>query len=342
MNSKLLPFLLLLFLPHLAWAESEIFKLNGKPVPAIVAKVNGVSLNSEILETELIAFRMRAQHQGKKITPSEESLVARELLKAEIMKELISQKARSLNIKIAPEKIDLEIQNIEDKFPSHTAFVTALAFQRMNIEALKNKIETTLLEDELIRLEIAPKVILKDESVKDFYNKNKKKFSKPALYRTRHILISTIKSPEKLEDASSHKKALRMAKMINEEAKTKAEEVLKKVKAGGLFDQLAKDYSEDEASKETGGLLGDLHPGSTVPEIADVMVKLNEGKTSNIITSAFGYHIIKLDEIIPSTLIPFEEAQSDILNILMKRESQNLFKKYLIDLEKQAKVEIFI
>ena len=89
-------------------------------------------------------------------------------------------------------------------------------------------------------------------------------------------------------------------------------------------------------------MLGDLHSNTTLPEIAAVMVKLNEGETSNIFQSPFGYHILKLDEIIPSTLIPFEEAQSDILNMLMKRETQILFKKYLIDLENSAKVEIFI
>ncbi len=334
--------LLFLFCPSLASADSEVFKLNGKPVPAVVAKVNGVSLPSTQLESEFISFKLRAQVQGKKISPSEETLIAREVLKAEIMKELIAQKAKSLNIKITPEKIDQEIQNIEDKFPSHSAFLTALAFQRMNMEALKKKIETTLLEDELIRQEIAPHVKLNDESVKDFYNANREKFSKPALYRTRHILISTIPTPKNLEDEASQKKAMRMAQIINEEAKSKAEEVLQKIKAGGDFIQLAKEFSEDEASKQNGGLLGDLHPDSTIPEIAAEMVKLNEGETSSIIKSAFGFHILKLDEIIPSTLIPFEEAETDILNILMKRETQNLFKKYLIDLEKNAKIEIFI
>ena len=342
MSYKLLPLLFFIFPGLIGAAESEIFKLNGSPVPAVVAKVNGVSLNSTQLETEFIAFRMRTQHQGEKISSSEETLVARELLKAEIMKELIAQKARSLNIKITADKIDLEIQGIEDKFPSHTAFITTLAFQRMNMKALKEKIERTLLEDALIRLKIAPNVKLRDGSVKDFYNKNRGKFAKPVLYRTRHILIATISAPKNLEDDLNRKKGLRMARMINNEAKLKAEEVFRKIKFGGDFIQLAKKFSEDEASKQDGGMLGDLHPDSTLPEIAAVMVKLNEGETSNIFQSPFGYHILKLDEIIPSTLIPFEEAQSDILNILMKRETQSLFKKYLIDLENNAKIEIFI
>ena len=340
MKYKLL--LLFLIFPSLALADSEEFKLNGKLVPAVVAKVNGASLSSAQLESEFISFRLRAEVQGEKISPSEETLVAREVLKAEIMKELIAQKAGSLNIKVSSEKVDLEIQNIEDKFPNHSAFLAALAFQRMDMKTLREKIERTLLEDELIRLEIAPKVKLSNEAVKDFYNTNRERFSKPALYRTRHILTATIPAPDKLEDEVDRKKALRMAKIINDDAKAKAEEVLRRLKAGGNFIQLAKEYSEDEASKPEGGLLGDLHPDSTVPEIAAEIVKLNEGETSDLIRSAFGYHIIKLDEIIPSTLIPFEDAESDILNILMKRESQKLFKKYLIDLEKTAKIEIFI
>jgi len=341
MKYKLL-FLLFFLIPCLVQAEPEVFKLDGKPVPSVVAKVNGVPLNSTRLEGEFFAFRIRSKHQGKEIKPSEELLIAREVLKAEIMKEIISQKAKSLDIKISPEQIDLQVLSIEDKFPNHTAFITALAFQRMNIKALKEKIESTLLEDELIRHEIAPKVKLNDDAVKSFYNANKSKFMKPALFRIRHILITTIPTPQKTADESSYKKALRMSRMINEDAKTKAEEVLKKVQAGGNFEQLAKEYSEDETSKLKGGLLGDFHPGSTIPEIAESMVKLNEGETSNIISSSFGHHILKLDEIIPSSLIPFKDAQSDILNILMKRETKKLFKEYVIDLEKTAKIEIFI
>ena len=332
---KLLP-LLFFILPGLVGAESDIFELNGKPVPAVVAKVNGVSLNSNQLETEYIAFRMRTEQQGEKISASQETLIARTLLKAEIMKELIAQKARSLNNEITADKIDSEIQGIEDKFPSHTSFFTTLAFQRMNMKALRKKIERTLLEDALIRLIIAPNVKLRDGSEKDFYNKNREKFSKPLLYRTRHILIATISAPKNLEDDTNRKKGLRMAQIINNEAKLQAEKGFRKIKSGGDFIQLAKEFSEDEASKQDGGMLGDLHPDSTLPEIAAVMVKLNEEEISNIFQSPFGYHILKLDEIIPSTLIPFEEVQSDILNILMKRQTQSLFKKYLFDLENNA------
>ncbi|MZH02624.1 MAG: hypothetical protein F3745_04285, partial [Nitrospinae bacterium] len=113
-----------------------------------------------------------------------------------------------------------------------------------------------------------------DESVKKYYDDNKSKFTKPVMYRVSHI-HTTIISPEgKPEDEASRKKAARLTKMIDEDARTKINSLLKKVQAGEDFSDLAKRYSEDEASKESGGKLGELHPGSTIPEISEVMTKL--------------------------------------------------------------------
>ena len=193
-----------------------------------------------------------------------------------------------------------------------------------------------------MRREIAPKVKVKDEETKKYYEENKARFAKPVLYRVSHIHIATIKSSGDVEDEASRIKAERLTRMINEEAKEKINSILKKVEAGDEFAQLAKRFSEDEASREEGGSLGDLHPDSTLPEIAEEMVKLNEEETSGIIQSQYGYHILKLDEIIPSQLIPFAETKTDIMNLLLKMKTRNLFKAYLADLEKKAKIHIFI
>ena len=128
--------------------------------------------------------------------------------------------------------------------------------------------------------------------------------------------------------------------MINAEAKEKINSALKKVQAGEDFADLAKRYSEDKASKEAGGSLGELHPGSTLPEISEAMEKLKEGETSGIIKSKFGYHILKLNEIIPSKLIPFSDTKTDIMNLLLKMETEKLFTTYVEDLGNQAKIEV--
>ncbi len=316
------------------------FTLNGKPVPEVVAKVNGVPLHAKALERDLFAFRFRSKQMGQEVKPADEITIARELVKAAAAQELIVQKAKSLGISIGEEQVNSQLKNVEDQFPSHQAFLTALAFQHMSVEALKEKIQRTLLEDELMRREIAPKVEVSDEDVEKYYNDNKAQFIKPVLYRASHIHIATLKPSATAEDEASRKKSERLTKMINDEARVKINSILKKVKAGENFAELAKRFSEDEASKDKGGQLGDLHPDNTLPEIGEELVKLKEGSTSGIIKSQFGFHILKLDEIIPSQLIPMADVKTDIMNHLLKTKTQHLFKAYLADLEKKAKIQI--
>ena len=199
-----------------------------------------------------------------------------------------------------------------------------------------------MLEDELMRREIAPKVKVSDTAIKKYYNQNRARFTKPVLYLLRHILIKTITAVDKAEDIQSQKKADRLTKIINEEAKEKIYFLLKKVQRGESFSDLAQRYSEDVASQEKGGMLGELHPDSTIPEISKQMVKLKEGNSSGVVQSNFGYHILKLDEIIPSTLIPLSETKTDIMNLLMKKETQKLFTSYIEDLGNNAKIEVFL
>jgi peptidyl-prolyl cis-trans isomerase C len=326
----------------LAKEKSDPFTIFGKPVPQVVARVNGVALTSELLQREFFAFKFQTNQKGKEIEPNEEYGIARELLKSAVARELVVQKARSLGIVITDKKVDLQLQSIEDEFPSHELFITALAFQHLSIASLKEKIQRTLLEDELIRLEIAPKVKVSDDAIEKYYNQNKTRFTKPVMYLMRHILIKTITAVEKAEDKLSQKKADRLTKIINDEAKEKIYSIFNKVQQGESFSDLAKRFSEDVASQEKGGMLGELHPDSTIPEISKEMVKLKEGKSSGVIQSKFGYHILKLDEIIPSTLIPFSETKTDIMNLLMKKETQKLFTFYIEGLGNNAKIDVFL
>lgn len=77
--------------------------------------------------------------------------------------------------------------------------------------------------------------------------------------------------------------------------RTKAEEVLKRVKAGEDFGKLAQEFSTD-GSKEKGGDLGWFGHGDMVPEFEQAAFALKPGETSDIVESKFGYHIIRVDE----------------------------------------------
>ncbi|MFN2492700.1 MAG: peptidylprolyl isomerase [Pyrinomonadaceae bacterium] len=78
--------------------------------------------------------------------------------------------------------------------------------------------------------------------------------------------------------------------------RSKAEEVLKRAKAGEDFSKLAKEFSTDPGSKEKGGDLGWFGHGQMVPEFEQAAFALKPGQVSEIVESKFGYHIIKLED----------------------------------------------
>lgn len=105
----------------------------------------------------------------------------------------------------------------------------------------------------------------------------------------------------------------------------KDEETAKKVKEelnqGKSFEDLAKQYSEDTASKESGGDLGHIEPGKMVKEFEEAAYKLKKDEVSEPIKTQFGYHIIKVTEIKEQK--PFDEVKNDIKKSLVQKKSQD-------------------
>jgi hypothetical protein len=78
-----------------------------------------------------------------------------------------------------------------------------------------------------------------------------------------------------------------------EQAKKRAEAVVKKAQAGGDFQALAKQYSDDPGSGPRGGELGSFTRGQMVKPFADAAFSLQPGQVSEIVETEFGFHVIK-------------------------------------------------
>ena len=80
----------------------------------------------------------------------------------------------------------------------------------------------------------------------------------------------------------------------------------------------------------------------TLPEISSTMVKLKVGETSSVIESSLGFHIIQLTEKKESHPIALDEVKPEILNHLLKLETEKQLKNYLSGLRKKSEIKIFI
>ena len=331
-------------LSGVALAESKAeFTINGKPVPRVVATVNGTKLTSDLLKREMIAYRLLTHRQGKTMETEDEEKIAQGLLMKAIDDELIYQQGLKQNINIDSVIIDRELNHIETQFPDKKLFLAALAAQRLTFDVLKKNIKKTLVQDEFVRANIAPEVRVSDDQVKSFYDKNKATFIKPETFKVSHIYVS-IPAPgdgeaESLEDRA---KAKEIIDWVKNEARKKIDLASLSLKSGKPFTSVAKEFSEDPKTSGKGGDLGFMMKNQTLPEISSAMVKLKLGEISDVIESSLGFHIIQLTEKKESHLIALDEVKPEILNHLLKLETEKQLKNYLSGLRKKSEIKIFI
>lgn len=137
------------------------------------------------------------------------------------------------------------------------------------------------------------------------------RFKQPGQIKVRHILLPK-----------------------TDEGRAKAEELLKKVKEGGDFAELAKLHSTDPGSGSRGGDLGFVARGAMVPAFDQAAFNLAKpGDLSDVVESGFGYHIIRLDEKQQDQIAPYAEVKEGL-----KNEVQNKAKN---DARNAAAAELF-
>jgi peptidyl-prolyl cis-trans isomerase C len=180
-------------------------------------------------------------------------------------------------------------------------------------------------------LERELKVAITDEAVKKYYDENAPRFEQPEQVRASHILIGTKDTVTGGDLTDEQKKAKR--KQIDD--------LRKRVVAGEDFAKLAKEFSEDPGSKDAGGEYT-FGKGKMVPEFEAAAFSLNTNQVSDVVTTAYGYHIIKLSEKIPARMIPLAEVAEDLKEGLKSQELQKQIRdtEFLEKLQKEAGMEI--
>src|ERR1035441_7982101 len=147
--------------------------------------------------------------------------------------------------------------------------------------------------------------------------------------RASHILLTTT-DPKTNAELTEDQKSAKHKEM---------EGLLKRARAGEDFAKMAKEYSEDPGSKDKGGEYT-FPRGQMVPEFEAAAFSLGTNQVSDIITTRFGYHIIKLLEKIPAKKIEYAKALTNIKDGLTQQALQKQFPDYIAKLKKDAGVEI--
>ncbi len=285
----------------------------------VVLRVNNKTLTQAEFQNKFNSRWKKMSRRFQKLPPRRKKMI-----KSRVKQSLKKQMTQRLALLSAVEKSQLQISESEieqfyqEQFPTQKRKQQAMKRFGVDKAGLKKKVREMLLIQKFIQENIGEIQVSKEE-MKNYYQKNKKKFQQPEKVKARHILINTKKRSET-------------------EAKNLAQKVKSELESGKDFCKEAKEYSDGPSGKKC-GKLGYFSRQRMVPPFSQAAFNLSRGEYSNPVKTRFGYHIIeKLDQKSGSTT-KFSDVKARINEQIKQQKKRKKAQKFITNLIEKSDVE---
>jgi peptidyl-prolyl cis-trans isomerase C len=297
-----------------------------KPMPAqlpdVLAKVNGEDVKKSDFD-----MLVKDMELGQGPIPAERrDEILRGTLDRLITYTLLSQEAKARKVVATDTEVEERLKQMQQQFPNEEAFKKALAERNMTIDRLRSDTRNDLVISKMMDAEVSTTPGASDAEAKDFYEKNPDKFKQPEQVRASHILIRV----DENADAAAKQKAL-----------ARIQALLKRAKAGEDFAALAKQNSQDGSAAQ-GGDLNYFGRGQMVPAFDEAAFKLKPGEISDVVTTQFGYHIIKVTDHKDPSTVPLEQVSDKVKQFLSGQKKQEKADQFITGLKEKSKIEVLV
>jgi foldase protein PrsA len=225
------------------------------------------------------------------------------------------QKAKDLGLTITEEDVDKQLATIKAQYfgkngkcdsTCESKFEAELKKQNLTPEQVRDDVRASVIQNK-IYAKVTTDAKVTDKDIADYYKKNKQQYVQPESRDVRHILVK--------------KKAL-------------ADQIYQQVTSGGNFAALAKKYSTDPSSKDSGGKMT-ISKGRQVPEFDKVAFKLKAHQVGKPVKSTYGWHIIEaLTPIKKQSVTKLSEVKTAIRQQLLQQKKQDAMRKWVDDTSK--------
>jgi peptidyl-prolyl cis-trans isomerase C len=220
-------------------------------------------------------------------------------------------------------QVEAKMSQGKSRFAKPEEYEAALKSADLSEKELVEITRKDVVITSFVEREIAGKIKVSDDEIKKFYNDNKDRFSQEAQVRASHILCGV---DAKATDEEKKK------------AREKAAGLLKEIKAGKDFAELAKSNSTCPSSAQ-GGDLGYFGKGQMVAPFEKAALGLKPGEVSEVVETQFGYHIIKLTDKKEAQTVKLEEVKEKIESYLKGQMVQKAVMEFVTEQRTKAKVE---
>jgi peptidyl-prolyl cis-trans isomerase SurA len=299
---------------------------SARVVEKIAAVVGeNVILGSEIEEkaAPLLAEVARMPEPGKRAARA--AALRREVLERLIDDELILQQASELKLTVTSEQVDASIEEIKRQNNiNDDQLKDALRAQGMSMAVYRADLKKQLMRFRVINIAVGSRVTISDDDVKSYYERHMKEGSNVQV-RASHIFVAI---PENADAATVAEK------------QAQAQKLLGRAQAGEDFAKLARESSDDPATRAEGGDLGYFGKDMLPKPIEEMVFAMKPGEVRGPVRADRGFHVIKLIDRKTKDPKPLEDVKDDVRTQLRQKEMERQTKSYLADLRKKSLVDI--
>ncbi len=328
----------------------------GQVIEEIIVRVN----NQIITSSEFTRSKELLKDEAKQQDPSSpDKLYAereKDVLRDLIDQQLLLEKGKDLGITGDTELIkELDQMRKEMKLDSLEALEKEAVKQGISWEDFKQNKKNQIVTQKVIGQEVGGHLSVSKEEEQQFYDEHKSEMEGPEAIRLSEILVAPKVAPPPAPPSNPDPNALTpgasAAPAVDEAARqaaetaalaaaeAKANDLLKQIRDGASFEEIAKKYS-DGPSAADGGVLGAFKRGQLAKELEDKTFAMKAGDVTDVIRTKQGYVILKVTDHQAAGIPPLKDVMPKIQDALYYQKLQPALRAYLTKLREEAYIDI--
>ena len=337
----------------------------------VIVRGRGVEVRRSQLDNAYLSFKANLAARQQTVPESERLMREAQLLDRLITTQLLVNRVTDADRKLARELAEKFMADARKMAPNEEAFNRQLKAMSITPEQFNQRVMEQAIAEAVLEREIKSTLTVADADVDEFYQTGAdvlvralqadlEKLSKDAASSVKQVAglkeqidavrqanLARFEQPEKLRVI--HLLLATRAKdsdeeLPDEQKRTKrqtAEKLRARALGGEDFAKLVQEFSEDRGLKETKGEYTFSAADNFVPEFKAAAFSLEVGRVSDIVTTVFGYHLIKVLERIPKKKSPKDDKLTkDLRDFLLAQEMQKRMPAFFEKLKQEAGIEI--
>jgi len=245
----------------------------------------------------------------------------KEFLNQMIEDKLILQEAKRLGVTVDDAEVDGRLKEVKSRFPSEEVFYSEVERSGVSTELLKKRYRENIMMGKLVAHEVKDKIVVTPSEIESYYKGHAEELKAPDSVHLRTIML-------RFDETNTE-----------DLVKQKADDVVKLVKEGRDFGELAKLYSQGARAEENGDF-GFVEKGQMREDFEKVIFALKPGELSEPVKTDTGYYIFKVEEKKENHLLSLSEARGDIEDIIFRGKAQKRYQEWIAKLKRDAFIQI--